>query len=272
MSKYNAQRVQKWSMYDPASNKPFKLSRTKIWDYRECPRCFYLDRRLGVGKPPIYPLTLNLAVDGLLKKEFDVYREAQKRHPLMEAHKIQAVPAKHPELDVWRQNFKGIQFLHQPTNFIVTAAIDELWQILQSVAPFGSVVGDRIDLTKFLVNEYHIVDFKATSKKDNITELNKKFGYQEQMDIYQWVFRQNGFNISSTGYFAYYNGKKDLERLDNKLEFTPTLITCLGDDSWVEPTIEKIHACLNSEEIPAPSADCDYCAYREAVGTHIKPN
>ncbi len=51
MSKYyNAQR--KKNMYDPGNEKPFKLSRTKIWDYLQCHRCFYLDRRLGVGKPP----------------------------------------------------------------------------------------------------------------------------------------------------------------------------------------------------------------------------
>ncbi|MEE9356460.1 MAG: PD-(D/E)XK nuclease family protein [Methylococcaceae bacterium] len=216
--------------------------------------------------PPIYPLTLNLAVDELLKKEFDVYREAQKRHPLMEAHKIRAVPAKHPELDVWRQNFKGIHFLHQPTNFIVTAAIDELWQILQPGPPLA--IPSEYIPDSLLTNEYHVVDFKATSKKDSIVELNKKFGYQEQMDIYQWVFRQNGFNISKTGYFAYYNGRKELDVFNNTLEFAPTLITCLGNDSWIEPTLLEIHACLNNDKIPPASNDCDYCAYREAVKTH----
>ena len=40
-----------------------------------CPRCFYLDRRLKVGQPPGFPFNLNSAVDSLLKNEFDFYRQ-----------------------------------------------------------------------------------------------------------------------------------------------------------------------------------------------------
>lgn len=41
------------NIYDPKSEKPFALSRSKIDDFLKCPRCFYLDRRLGVSKPGI---------------------------------------------------------------------------------------------------------------------------------------------------------------------------------------------------------------------------
>jgi hypothetical protein len=37
--------------YDPASDKPFKLSRSGLELLHDCPRCFYLDKRLGVGRP-----------------------------------------------------------------------------------------------------------------------------------------------------------------------------------------------------------------------------
>ncbi len=36
------------NIFDPASVEPFKLSRSKIDLFLNCPRCFYLDRRLGV--------------------------------------------------------------------------------------------------------------------------------------------------------------------------------------------------------------------------------
>jgi hypothetical protein len=58
-------------LFDPGSDKPFPLSRSKVELYLNCPRCFYLDRRLGIGRPSGPPFNLNSAVDALLKREFD---------------------------------------------------------------------------------------------------------------------------------------------------------------------------------------------------------
>lgn len=64
---YNPQR--KTNLYDHQSPTPFRLSRSKIDLFINCPGCFYLDRKLGVAEPPGYPFSLNSAVDKLLKKE-----------------------------------------------------------------------------------------------------------------------------------------------------------------------------------------------------------
>lgn len=40
------------NLYDPKSKEPFKLSRSKLELFLECPRCFYIDRRLGIGRVP----------------------------------------------------------------------------------------------------------------------------------------------------------------------------------------------------------------------------
>lgn len=63
------------NLYDLNSSEPYKLSRSRIEVFMQCPRCFYLDRRLGVDRPPGFPFALNSAVDALLKKEFDLLRE-----------------------------------------------------------------------------------------------------------------------------------------------------------------------------------------------------
>jgi len=98
------------NIFDLASKEPFKLSRSKIEDFLRCPRCFYLDRRLGVGQPPGFPFNLNSAVDHLLKKEFDIHRARGSRHPLMEKYGVDAVPFQHNDLAQWRENFVGVQF------------------------------------------------------------------------------------------------------------------------------------------------------------------
>ena len=142
MSKYYRGKRSR-NIYAPGSHKPFKLSRSKIDLFRECARCFYVDRRLGVGRPPGFPFTLNIAVDELLKKEFDLHRAAGTKHPLMEHYGIDAIPIPHEDLDAWRRNFTGIQYLHEPTNLLVFGAIDELppskWRDLFSARFFGQL-------------------------------------------------------------------------------------------------------------------------------------
>ena len=56
------------NIYKPDSEKPFKLSRSKVDNFVSCKRCFYIDRRLGVGHPPGFPFNINSAVDELLKR------------------------------------------------------------------------------------------------------------------------------------------------------------------------------------------------------------
>lgn len=242
---YNSQRTSK--MYVPNSSEPFKLSRSKIDLFLNCPRCFYYDRRLGVARPSGFPFALNSAVDHLLKLEFDIHRANGTKHPLIEKYGVDAVPVAHADLDKWRHNFTGIQYLHEPTNLLIFGAIDDLWQNSKG--------------------EYIVVDYKATSKDEEINELNKdwQIGYKRQMEVYQWLLRQNGYKVSDTGYFVYCNGQTDREAFDGKLEFDITLIPYVGNDSWLEKTITDLHKCLNSDTIPTGAAECDYCGYIQAI-------
>ena len=73
------------NIFDPESEKPFKLSRSRLEIFLTCPRCFYLDRRMGIGRVPLPAFTLNTATDTLLKREFDRHRADQTPHPLMVA-------------------------------------------------------------------------------------------------------------------------------------------------------------------------------------------
>ncbi|MCF6276409.1 MAG: PD-(D/E)XK nuclease family protein [Candidatus Magasanikbacteria bacterium] len=234
------------NLYDPKSKKPFRLSRSKIDLFLSCPRCFYIDRRLGVGRPPGFPFNLNSAVDTLLKKEFDIHRAKNTQHPLMKAYNVDAIPFAHEKMDEWRENFKGVTFLHEPTNFIITGAVDDLW-----VNP---------------KNEIIVVDYKATSKDGQVNiSAPWQIGYKRQMEVYQWLMRKNGFDTSDTGYFVYCNGKTDKEAFDGKLEFDIDVIPYKGDGSWIEKTLVEAHKTLVKNEIPEADEDCDYCIYKSAV-------
>lgn len=236
-----------WSkLYDKNLKEPFKLSRTKIENFIKCPRCFYLDRKLGIAQPPGFPFTLNSAVDTLLKKEFDIYRAEQKIHPLMEHYGLKAVPFRDKNMDQWRENFVGVQFLHKPTNFLIFGAVDDIW----------------INENKELI----VVDYKATSSEEKPTlDVEYRQSYKRQMEIYQWLLRQNNYKVSNIGYFVYANGKKDLKAFDGKLEFDVDLLDYTGDDSWVEQTLLDIKKCLDGDIIPGYNSDCDFCKYQKQI-------
>src|SRR3989339_680668 len=267
---YTSQRTH--GLYDPSlhqgsGGQAFKLSRSKIELFLQYPRCFYLDRRLGVGRPPGFPFALNSAVDKLLKKEFDILRAKNKAHPLMKKYDINAVPVAHEKLDEWRTNFTGIQYLHKATNFLVFGAIDDLWATTPAsdqTSPYPLLPGEGNI-------EYIVVDYKSTSKEEEINELDKDWqdGYKRQMEVYQWLLRQNGYKVSDTGYFVYCNGKTDREAFDAKLEFDISLIAYKGDDGWVEKALKDAHKCLNSDKIPKSAPECDYCNYISAVNSKI---
>lgn len=249
---YNPRRVK--NLFDPKSEEPFRISRSKIDLFLECPRCFYLDRKVGIGRPPGFPFSLNSAVDALLKKEFDVHRAAGTPHPLMTTYGVDAVPFQHEKMDEWRDSLRaGVQHLHEPTNLLITGGVDDVW-----INPQGELI---------------VADYKATSKNGEVNlDAEWQIGYKRQMEVYQWLFRQNDFKVSSVGYFVYCNGDADKEAFDGKLEFDVKVIPYEGDDSWIEGTLADIKTCLMSERIPTAAHDCDYCRYHQAVCETEKDN
>jgi CRISPR/Cas system-associated exonuclease Cas4 (RecB family) len=238
-------------LYDPNAKEAFRISRSKIDLFIECPRCFYLDRRLGVSRPPGFPFSLNNAVDILLKKEFDIHRKQGTSHPLMESYGVEAVPFQDKRMEIWRDTFKGVEFFHEPTNFVVFGGIDDAW----------------IDKDKKII----VVDYKATSKTEEVTlDAEWQDGYKRQMEVYQWLLRHNDLDVSDTGYFVYANGKRDRDAFDGKLEFDIKLIAYTGSDKWVEKTLLDMKKYLDFDDIPKSNPNCEYCSYINSVNNAAK--
>lgn len=248
IKKYNPNRGPDWNY----GGKNWRLSRSKIELFTECPRCFYLDNKLGTGRPRGPAFTLNVAVDALLKKEFDAHRAQGTPHPLMEQYGVDAVPFAHDAMDIWRENFKGLEYTDEKTGFTISGAVDDVWK-----TPSGELI---------------VVDYKATSKNGTIETLSDSSWeeqYKRQMGVYQWLLRKKGFPVSDTGYFVYANAHSDKEAFDAQLEFEVTLVPCEGKTDWIDETLPRIKACLESDALPQVGDACEYCPYREAAGKKL---
>jgi hypothetical protein len=234
-------------LYSKSAKAPFRVSRSKIELFKQCQRCFWLEARLGIKRPSSAPFNINKAIDELFKKEFDTYRKKQQPHPLITENNVDALPYAHENLNDWRENFIGVQFLHEPTNLVVFGAVDDVWH---------NTAGELI-----------VVDYKATAKDREVSiDSAWQIAYKRQMEVYQWLLRQNGFSVSDTGYFVYTNGRLDLDGFNNRLEFHTKLIPYTGG---VEEALTAMQKCLQSEDMPevgvaAMGGPCEHCEYAKA--------
>ena len=119
----------RYNLFDKLRTEPFPISRSGIDQFLRCPRTFVLHRKFGVKPPSMVPLTLAVATDHLLKNEFDRYREKQSsKHPIFQKFGLEVVPYQHSDIETWRNNFKGIRYLDEATNFEVFGAVDDVWE------------------------------------------------------------------------------------------------------------------------------------------------
>jgi len=195
----------------------------------------------------VVPLTLAVATDALLKNEFDYVRSNQSSHPVWDRYQLNLRAFDHKEIDLWRNNFKGLRVHWPDIDTEIFGAVDDIWANLDT-------------------GQLHVVDYKSTSKQGEPT-IDGGFGdgYKRQMEFYQWLLQNKGFEVSSIGYFLYVNGRKDRNFYDNCLvgimEFDTYLIPHTGNSDWVEPTIKAALECLNSNDVPETTAGCDNCRY-----------
>ena len=162
------------------------------------------------------------------------------------------VPFQHEDMERWASAMhfgaeNHFNTLHKETNILFGGGLDDVWH-------------------NPATDEIHIVDYKSTATKRNkdLTALETitlegayKSGYKRQLEIYQWIMRQNGFNVSDVGYFLFVNGDQHfadgmLEKDKDKanMSFEVQLIRHKGDDNWVERKIMDLKECLVNPNCP----------------------
>lgn len=247
----------RWYTYKPGNKDYTRISRGMIDNYLKCPRCFYLQKRLGI-KPTHMPLNLNLAVDNLFKKEFDHFRKLKQPHPLMTEYKLDLIPFNHEDLITWRGdeegNYYGYGYEHAPSMLEICGKIDEIW-----VDKNGTI---------------YMVDFKSTATEEDFKltmEYHYNQAYKRQLEIYKWIFEKNGFDVSNTGYIVFANGQADNDKFDNKLEFKLSIEKVELETTWIEPVLTEIKEGLDSNTPPDSGSNCDICTYFNKRKTATQP-
>lgn len=218
-----------------------QISRSKLELFLECPRCFYEDLVCRNPRPSGPSFTLNIAVDELFKREFDVYRARREPHPLFATVDLDAVPLADARMDAWRTNFTGVRWLDEQTGWTLCGAVDDVW-----LGADGGVM---------------VADYKATAKAEDPSTESLYPSYRRQMDIYQYLLSQQGLAVSDRAWFVYANGLKTEDGFNDALRFRTTLVPYDGDRSWVLEAFRNAVALVIGTTVPSPAPDCKWCTY-----------
>ena len=268
--------------FDPNNPNPYELSRSRVETFLKCKACFWLHQIHKVSPPEIPSFTINTTTDILLKRDADAVR-GKSALPLWEQAGLEhIIPYDHEHLNNWTNslhyglNDSYFNTVHKETNIKFGGGLDDVYLNTET-------------------DQIHIIDYKSqaqgTKNPDTYevkpSSLNDpwKIGYKRQMDMYVWVARQKGLNVSNTGYFVYVDAQhKHIEGMliDRDpsiawMKFNASIIPYEADTSWVEPTLVEIkNFLMNQPTIPdhTPKGDnfmgCDVGRYANDMMDVIK--
>ncbi|TSC75672.1 MAG: hypothetical protein G01um101430_166 [Parcubacteria group bacterium Gr01-1014_30] len=216
------------------SKKPIQLSPNSLNLFLECPSCFWLEKRLGIKRPPPYPYALNTAVDILLKQEFDEYRQRQEPHPLLLENDIPALLFPNQNLlNQWRSNLNGIRYYDQKAGATLFGAVD--------------------DVLQFEGGKLAPLDYKSTGSA--VAKVYDRF--QLQMDIYTYLIEKNGFATLRKGYLAFYIVNKSDGFVD-RLPFKKELHEIETNPDDVPALFYDAVSLLRNQTPPLHNSDCKF--------------
>lgn len=196
---------------------------------------------MGIKRPPPYPYALNLAVDILLKEEFDAYRKRNEAHPLLLENNIKAKLFQNQKLlDQWRDNFSGIRYYDKELDANLFGAVDD---ILESEG-----------------NKLSPLDYKSTGS--SVANIYDRF--QLQLDTYTFLLEKNGFKTTRKGYLAFYIVDKNKGFID-RLPFRKEIHEIETNPSDIYEIFKDAVELLKNNNQPSHNQDCLFGKWLEGV-------
>ena len=199
---------------------------------QECPRCFWLTQH-NVWKRPagIFP-SLPSGMDSILKTHFNKFIDRGELPPELCTNKDcknMKLFDNHELLAIWRSNFKGLVYEDKNGN-ILRGAVDNI----------------LMKGKKLIVLDYKTRGFPL---KEDTAEH-----YQNQLDIYNFLLRENGYETEDYAFLLFYVPKEVMAT--GEVIFDTTLKKMKIDVKNAETIFNKAIKLLNGD---CPKESCEWC-------------
>lgn len=211
---------------------PYKFSPSSLSLLKDCPRCFWLHFNKNIKRPDsIFP-SLPSGMDKVLKEHFDYFQKEGKLPPELD---LEGVNLFNDEelLEVWQNNRKGIQWTDENGN-LLKGAVDILLQ-----------KGKKLIVLDFKTRGFPV-------KED--THLH----YKDQLDIYNFLLRKNGYATEDYSYLLFYHPQKVHPNGD--VDFHRHLVKMDVSIKNAEKVFKDALAVLE-RKIPKAAEECGFCEW-----------
>lgn len=219
------------------ANKKIILSSSRLSLLRECKRCFWREVNKGIKRPKAIFPSLPNGIDLILKKHFDVFRCKNSLPPDIEGKLKGHLFADMGKLKIWRNNFKGLQYIDKKSGIGLRGALDDLF-----------VTEDGLHIP---------LDFKTRGfpLKEDTAEH-----YQHQMDIYCFLLEKNAMKTEKFACLIFYYPIK--VEAHGGFEFKCEVVKIRTSKKNGEKLFKEAIKILQGPE-PDPDLECPYCNWNK---------
>lgn len=213
----------------------YKLSPSALNVFKECPKCFWLDKNLWLKRPAgIFP-SLPSGMDGIIKNYFDSLRQSEELPEEIKDGHIKSLFKDQEVLNKWR-DWKTTDLLYtDESGAELSGALDEC------------VVDINNELCPF--------DYKT---KGSALHYNPAKYYQTQLDCYALLLKSKGFSVGKYGYLLYYWPVKVKKQGD--ILFEVKLFRTEVNPDNAKDIVKSAYKIL-SGPCPDPNPDCEFCNF-----------
>jgi len=218
--------------------KKFQVSPSGLNLFKDCPRCFWLEKVRSIKRPRgIFP-SLPSGMDRVIKAYFDTFRAKNILPPELQEHpefKGVSLYEDLVQLERWRNWRTGLEHFEDGTRLF--GALDDL-----------------------LVKDGLYIPFDYKTKGAPTSEADAVKYYQTQLDCYALMLEGYGFKPAGHGFLLYYSPKTVGEHGNVAFEIQP--IKIMTETERAKELVRKATAIVSG---PAPKAfaNCEYCNWLE---------
>jgi hypothetical protein len=215
-----------------------QLSYSALSVFKNCPRCFWLDRNKKLIRPRGIFSSFPGGVDKILKEKLEAYRgklpPALTNIPQLEGFQLYADPEL-AKMRNWKTN--PLRMVDAKGNILVGAFDDLLYNPT--------------------TQEYAMLDYKTKGSAPDQAYCEQY--YQSQIDIYTRFLQLGGKKVAPFGVLLYF---WPISAKDNLIDFEQRPFFLPHNTDRAEKIFHEAIACLEGG-IPSASNDCEYCLFAE---------
>lgn len=221
-----------------SSAKFYFLSPSSIGLFEECPRCFWLQVKKNIRRPPSPFPSLPGGMDLVIKKYFDRYRTSEEGLPPELIDQVEGrLFADQGKLERWRNWRIGLR-----------------WRSPELAIEVGGALDDCLVDN----NGKHFMPLDYKTRGFEVKPTTSGY-YQHQLDIYALLLEKNGYPINGLAWLVYYYP----EAVDefSLVRFNTKAKKMAVESRRAEATLKKAGEVL-AGPMPASSPECGFCSWR----------